>query len=150
MVVSDLINQNASWNLPLLSSLFDSQSVKEIQKLAIKSSLGSDFLWVPSPFGKFSSSLAHRLISSQRVSSYSSPLEPKFWKQLWKLNLNAKLELLLWKIASDILPSKARLKKVFPMLMNTCFKYMHLFFMTCYGLAEIKLFMKASSLTLPN
>jgi hypothetical protein len=54
------------------------------------------------------------LISSQRVSSYSFPLEPKFWKQLWNLNLNARLKLLLWKIASDILPSKARLQKVFP------------------------------------
>ena len=114
MMVSDLINQNATWNIPLISSLFDSQSVREIQKIVINSSPGSDFLWTSSPSGKFSSSSAYRLISSQSVSTYSSPLEPRHWKLLWKLNLNARLKLFLWKIAWDILPTKARLKAVFP------------------------------------
>jgi hypothetical protein len=114
MVVSDLINQNDTWNIPLISSLFNSQSAREIQKIVINSSPGSDFIWTPSPSGKFTTSSAYRLISSNRVSSYSSPLEPKHWKLLWKLNLNARLKLLLWKIAWDILPTKARLNKVFP------------------------------------
>jgi hypothetical protein len=92
MVVSDLINQNATWNIPLISSLFDSQSVREIQKIVINTSPYLEFLWTPSPSGKFSSSSTYRFISSQRVSTYSSPLEPKHWKLLWKLNLNARLK----------------------------------------------------------
>jgi hypothetical protein len=44
MVVSDLINHNATWNMPLISSLFDSQSVGEIQKTVINSSPCSYFL----------------------------------------------------------------------------------------------------------
>jgi hypothetical protein len=118
MVISDLINQNDTWNIPLISSLFNSQSAREIQKTVINSSPGSDFIWTPSPSGKFTTSSAYRLISSSRVSSYSSPLEPKHWKLLWKLNLNARLKLLLWKIAWDILPTKARLNKVFPIAPN--------------------------------
>jgi hypothetical protein len=92
MVVSDLINQNATWNIPLISSLFDSQSVREIQKIVINTSPYLEFLWTPSPSGKFSFSSTYRFISSQRVSTYSSPLEPKHWKLLWKLNLNARLK----------------------------------------------------------
>jgi hypothetical protein len=114
LVLSDLINPNATWKIPLISRLFDMHSVREIQKIAISSSPRSDFLWTPSPSGKFSSSSAYRFISSQRVSSYSSPLPPNLWKLLWKLKLNARLKLLLWKIAWDILPTKARLQAVFP------------------------------------
>jgi hypothetical protein len=61
----------------------------------------------------FFASSAYRFISSQRVSSYSSPFDLAKWKLLWKLKLNAKLKLFLWKIAWDIIPSKARLKVVY-------------------------------------
>jgi hypothetical protein len=114
LVISDLIRPNTSWNTPLISSLIDAHTAREILKIAICSSLITDYLWTPSPFGKFSTSSAYRFISSLRVSTYSSPFDPKQWKLLWKLNLNARLKLLLWKIAWDILPSKARLNVVFP------------------------------------
>jgi hypothetical protein len=114
LVLSDLINPNSTWNNPLLSSLFDSHSVREIKKIAISSPSNSDFLWTPSPSGKFTASSAYRFISSLRVSAYSTPFALAQWKQLWKLKLNARLKLFLWKIAWDIVPSKARLKIVFP------------------------------------
>jgi hypothetical protein len=37
-----------------------------------------------------------------------------FWKSLWKLNLNDRLKLFLWKIAWNILPTKDRLSQFFP------------------------------------
>jgi hypothetical protein len=114
LVLSDLINPNSTWNIPLISSLFDTHSVREIKKTAISSPSISEFLWTPSSSGKFTTSSAYRFISSLRVSAYSTPFVPAQWKQLWKLKLNARLKLFLWKIAWDIVPSKARLQAVFP------------------------------------
>jgi hypothetical protein len=105
---------NASWNSTLISSLFDVNSAREIHKIAISHIPRLDYPWTHSPSGKFSFSSAYRFISSQRVSSFSTPLDPNQWKLLWKLKLNARLKLLLWKIAWDLLPSKTRLNTIFP------------------------------------
>jgi hypothetical protein len=99
LVLSDLINPNCTWNIPFLTALFDSHSVRKIQKTVVSSSPNSKFLWTPSPSDKFSASSAYRFISSQRVSAYSTPFDPVQWKLLWKLKLNARLKLFLWKIA---------------------------------------------------
>jgi hypothetical protein len=111
--VSDLFNINGSWNLSLLISLFTSASVKEILKIPICPHLVNPFLWTPSSNGLFSTSSAYRLISSPRINSVSSPLESSLWKSLWKLKLNARLLLFLWKIAWNLLPTKSRLKALF-------------------------------------
>jgi len=37
-----------------------------------------------------------------------------FWKSLWKLNLNDRLRLFLWKIAWDILPTTFRINSILP------------------------------------
>jgi hypothetical protein len=57
LVIFELITPNASWNLSLLIFLFDSSSVKEIQKIKIHPNPIID-LWTPSPNGAFFSSLA--------------------------------------------------------------------------------------------
>jgi hypothetical protein len=62
----------------------------------------------------FSTKSAHKLISSQRIVPTVIPLSPSQWKLFWKLNLNDRLKLFLWKIAWDIVPSKCRLNVVFP------------------------------------
>ena len=54
------------------------------------------------------------MISSQRTNLSLSPLAAANWKLLWKLNLNDRLKLFIWKIAWDIVPSKSRLNLVFP------------------------------------
>jgi hypothetical protein len=165
LVVSDLINPNATWNTPLLLSLFNPQSVREIQKIYINPSPCPEFLWTPSTSGNFSTSSAYSLISNPRVSSYPSPLDSNSWKHLWKLKLNARLKLFLWKIAWDIIPTKARLKSIFPIssavsLYPLCKveedSLPHLFFKCCFA----KIAWRSSfwpldslawaSLTLPN
>jgi hypothetical protein len=113
LIVSDLINPSGSWNHPLLISLFTPSSVKEILKIPISHNLTPSFLWTPSTNGLFSTSSAYRLISSPRISSVSSPLDSSSWKALWKLKLNARLVLFLWKIAWNVLPTKTRLKALF-------------------------------------
>ncbi|GLT53027.1 hypothetical protein SLA2020_263250 [Shorea laevis] len=47
-----------------------------------------------------------------------SSLDSFPWKSLWKLRLNDRLKLFLWKIAWDIIPSKARLHAIFPISSN--------------------------------
>jgi hypothetical protein len=113
LVVSDLITPSASWNLPLLSTLFDPSSVREIQKTKIHSSPAID-TWTPATNGIFSTKSAYKLIKSLNPPLLSSPLNPEQWCLLWKINLNARLKLLLWKIAWDILPIKSRLNTIFP------------------------------------
>jgi hypothetical protein len=111
--VFDLFNLNGFWNLSLLISLFTSASVKEILKIPISHHLASPFLWTPFSNGLFSTSFAYRLISSPRINSISFPFESSYWKSLWKLKLNARLLLFLWKIAWNLLPTKTRLKALF-------------------------------------
>jgi hypothetical protein len=114
LMVSDLFFSNCYWNFPLLCSLFDPLRIREVQKIKIHPHSQTNFIWTLSSNGLFSTSSAYKLISSQRTSLASSPLDSKTQKQLWKLNLNARLKLFLWKIAWDIVPSKARLNRVFP------------------------------------
>jgi hypothetical protein len=111
--VFDLFSLNGSWNLSLLISLFTFASVKEILKIPISLHLDTPFLWTPSSNGLFSTSSAYRLISSPRINSVSSPFESSIWKSLWKLKLNARLLLFLWKIAWNLLPTKTSLKALF-------------------------------------
>jgi hypothetical protein len=98
----------------LLNSLFNSTSVREILKTSFSSLSQEKHIWTLSTNGSFSSKSAHKLICSQRVSTASSPLSLSHWKLLWKLNLNDRLKLFLWKIAWDIVPSRIRLNQVFP------------------------------------
>jgi hypothetical protein len=65
LVISNLITPNAAWNLPLITSLFDPTSVREIQKIKIHPNPSSN-PWTPSPNGNFSTKSAYKLISSQR------------------------------------------------------------------------------------
>jgi hypothetical protein len=119
LLVSDLFcydpfSSSFSWNLALLNFLFNSTSVREILKTSFSSLSQEKHIWTPSSNGSFSSKSAHKLICSQRVSTASSSLSSSHWKLLWKLNLNDRLKLFLWKIAWDIVPSRIRLNQVFP------------------------------------
>jgi hypothetical protein len=67
LIISDLITPNAAWNLPLITSLFDPSSVREIQKIKIHPNPSVD-LWTPSPNGNFSTKSGFKLISSHRPS----------------------------------------------------------------------------------
>jgi hypothetical protein len=119
LLVSDLfcydpLSSSFSWNQPLLNYLFTSTSVREILKTSFSFLSQEKHIWTPSSNGSFSTKSAHKLVCSQRVSTASSPFSPSQWKLLWKLNLNDRLKLFLWKIAWDIVPSRIRLNQVFP------------------------------------
>jgi hypothetical protein len=90
-------------------SIFDSSSIREILKLKVGPFFVPNFIWSPSTNGLFSTRSAFNHITHPRVNSTFSPLNPFAWKKLWKLQLNDRLKLFLWKIAWDIIPTKSRL-----------------------------------------
>jgi hypothetical protein len=108
--IADLIYPpSMTWRLDLLYFLFSSATVVEILKIPIRSTVDS-CLWNPSSTSIFSTKSAHHLLSS---SSHHppSPLPPSSWKSLWKLNINHRLKLLLWKMIWNIIPTKFRISQ---------------------------------------
>jgi hypothetical protein len=113
LLVRDLIDPNlAIWKTSAIHNLFDSISAIEILKIRISDEIGTDYLWTPSTTGKFTVSSAYRFISEVSSNNAASSNSPQFWKSLWKLNLNDRLRLFLWKIAWNILPTKERLSQI--------------------------------------
>jgi hypothetical protein len=98
----------------MMQSFFDSASTREILKIHFTSHSETKFIWTHRSKGEFSAKSTHSLISSQRIVPTEIPLSPSQWKLFWKINLNDRLKLFLWKIAWDIVPSKIRLNAVFP------------------------------------
>jgi hypothetical protein len=118
LVVSDLITPQNSWNFPMLLSIFDAPSVKEIQKISISSVPSSNFIWTPSANGNFSANSTLKLINNPIVASSSAPLDPHVWKLLWKFKLNARLKLFCGKLLGTLSPQKLGLvlSYTFPLL----------------------------------
>jgi hypothetical protein len=119
LLVSDLFTTGTTqsdphWNIPMLLSFFDSTSIREILKINAITQTQTKLIWTYSPQGDFTTKSAQHLISSQRYAPTEFPLTSSQWKFFWKINLNDRLKLFLWKIAWDIVPSKIRLNAVFP------------------------------------
>jgi hypothetical protein len=93
--------------------LFDSISAQAILKTRISMEIVPTYIWTPSTSGKFSMSSAYSFITGSNTNAFASPIRPQFWNSLWKLNLNDRLRLFLWKIAWNILPTKERLGQLF-------------------------------------
>jgi hypothetical protein len=66
LAISDLINPvTMTWNVSLLTFLFDSSIVTEVLKIKIRV-LSDDFLWIASASGVFTTKMAHHLFTSNR------------------------------------------------------------------------------------
>jgi ribonuclease HI len=113
LLVRDLIDPTLHiWKSSAIHNLFDSISAKEILKIRISDEIGTNYLWTPSTTGKFTVSSAYRFLTEKSSNNASSSAFPQFWQSLWKLNLNDRLRLFLWKIAWNILPTKERLSQI--------------------------------------
>jgi hypothetical protein len=107
--IADLICPlRRTWNSWLLQDLFDAISVQNILSIHLLVNASFDkWTWAPSPSGTFSVKSAHDLSIS--LKGRSSPLAPAAWLSLWGLKMQARLKHLLWKVAWDILPSRAKI-----------------------------------------
>ena len=117
--IRDLIDHSLlRWKAPAIFSLFEPVSAQAILKTSILAENIPAFLWTPSSSGKFSVSSVYGFITSSHMDASPSTLRPQFWKSIWKLNLNDRLHLFLWKIAWDVLPTTERLGRLFPVTTN--------------------------------
>jgi hypothetical protein len=114
LLIRDLIDPTlSSWKALAIKFLFDPISAQAILKTRISMEIVSAYFWTPFTFGKFSVSSAYSFITGSNTNASISPIRPQFWNSIWKLNLNDRLRLFLWKITWNILPTKERLGQLF-------------------------------------
>jgi hypothetical protein len=99
----------------LLIFLFHDFSAQEIIKLHISSDVSPKYLWTPAQSGKYSIGSACLSIITRNHPDLIIPSSQPFWKKPWKLNLNDRLRLFLWKIGWTILPTTSRINSILPL-----------------------------------
>lgn len=121
LTVDSLIDPiTRQWNLTQLEQLFDSTSIRAIRTLQTSSYVHEDrVIWAPDSKDKFSMKSAYHLIL-RRNSIIVQPFAKKQWLGLWKLKIHARLKLLLWKVAWNMLPTGHRISHIDPSATNTC------------------------------
>ena len=109
MAVSSLINSSTrEWRLDMLVDLFEFETVAAIQKIRLPFFSRLDKLvWIKDPKGQFSTKSAYNTCQETSISHSQDPL----WKKLWKLKVYDRVKMLLWRIASNVLPTKDNLAK---------------------------------------
>lgn len=107
LIVSNLIIQSSkSWNVPLLTELFDPVSVKAICRIPIPLAYKQDKLvWVANSKGEFSVKSDAKVIQAPVLAVPCHPV----WKLLWKSKLHERLKTFVWRIGSDTLPTNLKL-----------------------------------------
>jgi ribonuclease HI len=101
-VASLFENNSRSWNLTRLLELFDVNTAVAIQKIVVPAIPTVDkLIWVLDSKGNFSVKAA--LKSSQPHLNADPEAN---WKALWKLKLHDRFKILVWRIASGVLPTK--------------------------------------------
>lgn len=110
--VFDLVDPSTlQWNHNLIFFLFSPSCAHSILSLPATDGIGEDQpFWRPENSGVFTVKSASLLDPHPRF----QPLTPCFspplnWKKLWALKIQARLKLLLWKLASSALPVHATL-----------------------------------------
>ena len=106
LMVSNLIyTEDHCWNLPLLSELFNSETVEAIKKIHISLRSKADkLIWVSDSKGAFSVKSVYK--ANQDPPCGSSTVQ---WQKIWKIKAHDRIKMLLWRIGSNALPSKNNL-----------------------------------------
>ena len=110
--VSDLLNDDGSWKVELLSRYFVAADVEEIMKIRASPRLDDDFLaWAPEKHGVFTVRSAYRLAFDELhqgpvASSSSAPTGGReCWKFIWNCGATPTIANFVWRVATDSLPT---------------------------------------------
>jgi len=113
LVIVDLIHSSSlTWRQNLLQFLFTPSTVSEIMRIRLQP-LSDSILWTPSTTSIFFPQNQLTTISLL-LFLLSPPLSKVCWIALWKLNLNHRLKLFLWKMVRNIIPTKVRISFSIP------------------------------------
>ena len=109
--VQQLMHPNSrNWNEDLLRRLFDEESFEAIIQLRpLPAPRNDSICWRETQSGVFDVKSAHTLICEERTGDQLAS-----WSALWKLPIHERFKVLLWRMASDIMPVKIRLARVYP------------------------------------
>uniref|UniRef100_A0A2N9ET81 Reverse transcriptase domain-containing protein n=2 Tax=Fagus sylvatica TaxID=28930 RepID=A0A2N9ET81_FAGSY len=109
LVVSQLFNQeHTDWDEGKLQSLFEPDDVQAIKRITVPHHARSDgWIWTKSNNGDFSIKSAYW---NARCISDRGTLD-SIKEGIWKANLHERLKMLLWRIASSLLPTKVNLAR---------------------------------------
>lgn len=110
--VSDLLNDNGSWNVRLLQEYFLPVDVNEILKIRASPRHEDDTLaWGPGKFGVFSVKSAYQLgfEEAHRSSATGSSSRPNgrrsCWKLIWSSDVPPTVQNFAWRVATNSLPT---------------------------------------------
>jgi hypothetical protein len=113
--VSDLINFETNWwNIPLLEQIFPEEMVEQICNIPISPRQIKDRLvWAGTKNGLFSVRSAYNLdlelLDRQKGCASVTPSTRSSWKLIWQLKIPRTVQLFLWRVCNDILPTKGKL-----------------------------------------
>ena len=118
LVVSQLLTPDKSrWDVSKLYELFTEDSAKAIKKILVKVSQREDnWLWLKSYNGILLVKSAYKEILALSDSIEIAPVKSKIWKS----KIHDRLKMVLWRVASDILPTKEKLIRFFPSMDPNC------------------------------
>lgn len=125
--MSDLLNDNGSWNLVLLQQYFLSADVEEILKIRASPRLGEDVIaWGPGKLGVFTVKSAYMLAfevahrNTAEASSTSPDGSRKCWQYIWRCDVPPTVRNFAWRLTTDSLPTWRNKHKIGLELSSRC------------------------------
>ncbi|CAN0919033.1 LINE-1 reverse transcriptase homolog [Linum grandiflorum] len=112
MNVHDLLDHRChDWNIPLLEQLLPSRDVQLITSIPITTAAGPDKrIWHGSKNGRYTVKSAYRLYMDTMV-DHTVFHQPGVWSNIWELHVPASMKHFLWRLVSDVLPTRGRLRR---------------------------------------
>lgn len=117
--VSELITEDARWNMDMLTSVLPKEEVDIICTISLSVwSTCDNFIWHFDKKGKFTVKSAYHVarlwvLPPSLTASTSASTSPFYtlWNHLWKVNVPPKVKMVAWRIISDIIPTADNLRK---------------------------------------
>lgn len=119
-VLDFILDNSRLWNVQKLQSLYDQETIEEIQKIILPANSRRQYqiIWIPNNKGKFSVKTVYQtMINSQEFNQQVPHLA--LFNKMWNLKIYDRHKLLLWKIFWNILPTRSKVKSIIPHIKTT-------------------------------
>ncbi|XP_075658801.1 uncharacterized protein LOC142628636 [Castanea sativa] len=111
MMVSMLIDNTNHWRVGLINEIFKPASAQAILALPIPQRRKPDkLIWIPDAKGAFSVKSVYK---ANHIFNITTTLNEAQWKGLWKIKTTERIRILLWRMATNSLPTKDILNQRF-------------------------------------
>ncbi|XP_040945782.1 uncharacterized protein [Gossypium hirsutum] len=114
-LVSDLVEPiSRSWRTELIRNTFQPDVAEQILKIPLAETEQEDLqVWRGEPTGEFSVRSAYKLLHGSNLDPNDLLLQTEtktFYNKLWKLHIPTKIQMTIWRISWDFIPSFVNLK----------------------------------------